>query len=83
MQNDRGLARRSHARECIDVDADGSSSFGVALLDPEVDALESIDRADHALTLAKAAGRNRVIVWDPSVTTGVRLRQLELKDVEG
>lgn len=58
-------------------------SFGIALLDPEVDTLESIDRADQALTLAKTAGRNRVIVWDPSVTTGVRLRRLELKDIEG
>jgi diguanylate cyclase (GGDEF)-like protein len=60
-----------------------TASFGIALLDPEVDALESIDRADQALTLARTAGRNRVIVWDPSVTTGVRLRRLELKDVEG
>jgi len=60
-----------------------TASFGIALLDPEVDALESIDRADQALTLAKTAGRNRVIVWDPSVTTGVRLRRLELKDIEG
>ena len=60
-----------------------TASFGIALLDPEVDVLESIDRADQALTLAKAAGRNRVIVWDPSVTTGVRLRRLEMKDVEG
>jgi diguanylate cyclase len=70
------------------VGADGvafpvTASFGIALLDPEVDALESIDRADQALTLAKTAGRNRVIVWDPSVTTGVRLRRLEFKDVEG
>jgi len=68
-------------------DAEGAAfpvtaSFGIALLDPEVDALESLDRADQALTLAKTAGRNRVIVWDPSVTTGVRLRRLELKDVE-
>ncbi len=60
-----------------------TASFGIALLDPEVDALESIDRADHALTLAKTAGRNRVIAWDPSVTTGVRLRRLEMKGVEG
>ena len=59
-----------------------TASFGIALLDPEVDALESIDRADHALTLAKTAGRSQVIVWDPSVTTGVRLRRLELKDIE-
>jgi hypothetical protein len=24
-----------------------------------------------------------VIAWDPSVTTGVRLRRLEVKDIEG
>jgi diguanylate cyclase (GGDEF)-like protein len=64
------------------VGADGvalqvTASFGIALLDPEVDALESIDRADQALTLAKVAGRNRMITWDPSITTGVRLRRLE------
>jgi diguanylate cyclase len=60
-----------------------TASFGIALLDPEVDVLESIDRANQALTLAKAAGQNRVILWDPSVTTGVRLRRLEVKNVEG
>ncbi len=70
------------------VSADGeafqmTASFGLALLDPEVDALESIDRADQALTLAKVAGGNRMITWDPSVTTGVRLRRLEMKDVQG
>jgi diguanylate cyclase (GGDEF)-like protein len=64
------------------VGADGvalqvTASFGIAQLDPEVDALESIDRADQALTLAKVAGRNRMITWDPSITTGVRLRRLE------
>lgn len=69
------------------VDADGETvrvtvSFGVALLDPEVDVLESIDRADQALTLAKTAGRNKIICWDPSVTTGVRLRRLEVKNAE-
>jgi len=75
-------------RGLTSVGADGIAfqftvSFGIAMLDPEVDALESIDRADQALTLAKAAGRNRMITWDPSVTTGVRLRRLEIKDVEG
>jgi diguanylate cyclase (GGDEF)-like protein len=59
-----------------------TASFGVALLDPQVDALESVDRADQALTLAKVAGRSRMIAWDPSVTTGVRLRRLEAKDVQ-
>jgi len=60
-----------------------TASFGIAMLDPEVDALVSVDRAEQALTLAKAAGRNRMITWDPSVTTSVRLRRLEIKDVEG
>jgi hypothetical protein len=57
-------------------------SFGVAPLDPEVDVLESLDRAGHALTLAKTAGRNQMICWDPSVTTGVRLRRLEVKEIK-
>ena len=60
-----------------------TTSFGIAMLDPEVDALESIDRADQALTLARTAGGNRVITWDPSVTTGMRLRRLEVKNTEG
>ncbi|HET9694865.1 MAG TPA: diguanylate cyclase [Steroidobacteraceae bacterium] len=68
------------------VGADGAAvhvtaSFGLALLDPLVDVLESIDRADQALTLAKTAGGNRIITWDPSITTGVRLRRVEVKDV--
>lgn len=80
--------RDAVARGLTTVDADGvassmTASFGVAMLDPAVDALESIDRADQALTLAKTVGRNRMIAWDPSVTTGVRLRRLEMKDVEG
>jgi diguanylate cyclase (GGDEF)-like protein len=80
--------RDAVTRGLTSVGADGvafhvTASFGFALLDREVDALESIDRADQALTLAKTAGRNRMITWDPSVTTGVRLRRLEIKDVEG
>jgi diguanylate cyclase (GGDEF)-like protein len=80
--------REAVTRGLTSVGTDGvefqmTASFGIAMLDPEVDALESIDRADQALTLAKAAGRNRMITWDPSVTTGVRLRRLEMKDVEG
>ena len=75
----RGLATVGADGVALDVTA----SFGVAMLDPAVDALESVDRADQALTLAKTAGRNRMIAWDPSVTTGVRLRRLEMKDVEG
>lgn len=80
--------REAIARNLAPIGAGGvafrvSASFGVAMLDPDVDALESVDRADHALTLAKTAGRNQIIVWDPSVTTGVRLRRLEVKDAPG
>jgi diguanylate cyclase (GGDEF)-like protein len=46
-----------------------TASFGITPLEPDVSAEESVDRADKALLLAKAAGRNRVIRWDPSVTT--------------
>jgi len=46
-----------------------TGSFGVTPLEPDLTAEEAVDRADKALLLAKAAGRNRVIVWDPTVTT--------------
>jgi diguanylate cyclase len=46
-----------------------SASFGLALLDPIVDVSVSIGRADQALLLAKAAGRNRSIAWDESAET--------------
>lgn len=42
---------------------------GLAMMDPEASVEESIDRADKALLMAKAAGRNRVIAWDPGITT--------------
>jgi hypothetical protein len=48
------------------------------LLDPEVTVTESIDRADQALLLAKTAGRNRAISWDPSITTGKQLKRLKV-----
>jgi PleD family two-component response regulator len=60
-----------------------TASFGLASLDPEVKVEESIERADQALMLAKTAGRNRAISWDPSVTTGTRLRRLVLEDYKG
>jgi diguanylate cyclase len=43
------------------------ASFGLALLDPDVPVEKSIDRADKALYAAKSAGKNRVLVWDPSM----------------
>ena len=42
-------------------------SFGLTLLDPDVSVEESIARADKALYAAKAAGRNRTIVWNASL----------------
>ncbi len=59
-----------------------TASFGLALLDPEVSVEDVLERADQALLLAKTAGRNRAINWDPSVTTGVRLPRLRLDDVK-
>lgn len=78
--------RETITQGAVAIGADGvavpvTASFGLALLDPDVGVLETIDRADQALTLARTSGRNRVIAWDPSVTTGVRLRQLKSKDV--
>jgi diguanylate cyclase (GGDEF)-like protein len=55
-----------------------TASFGLALLEPDITVEECIDRADQALLLAKAAGRNHAISWDSSVTTGTRLKRLQL-----
>jgi diguanylate cyclase len=76
--------REGLARKLLVVGPDGiarhvTASFGLALLDPEVGLLGSIDRADQALLLAKAAGRNRAISWDPSVTTGKQLKRLQIE----
>jgi diguanylate cyclase len=60
-----------------------TASFGLALLDPAVSVEESVERADQALLLAKTAGRNRAISWDPNVTTGTRLPRLQIEDAQG
>jgi len=58
-----------------------TASFGLAMLDPQVSVAESIARADQALLVARTAGRNLAMSWDPSVTTGTRLPRLRLEDV--
>jgi diguanylate cyclase len=55
-----------------------TASFGLALLDADEPVTESINRADQALLLAKAAGRNRVIKWDAAVTTSTRWRRIDV-----
>ena len=50
-----------------------TASFGITSLEPDLTVEECIARADKALLLAKAAGRNRVVCWDPAVTTGAMI----------
>lgn len=74
------LARRPLAAGPGGVKLTASASFGLAMLDPQTSVEEAIARADQALLLAKAAGRNCAINWDPSVTTGTRLPRLQIDD---
>lgn len=47
-----------------------TSSFGIAVLAGEQDTLDAIlQRADEALYAAKQAGRNRIAIWDESLTS--------------
>lgn len=80
--------RESLTQRLLIIGTDGAAlrvtaSFGIALLDPEVGVVDSIDRAEQALHLAKAAGGNRSISWDPSITTSPRLRRLTVDDPQG
>lgn len=55
-----------------------TASFGIALLDPAIRVDDSIEHAAQALLVAKAAGGNRLVAWDPSITTGRHWRRLEV-----
>jgi diguanylate cyclase (GGDEF)-like protein len=55
-----------------------TASFGLTALEPDLAVEESIGRADKALLLAKAAGRNRVVCRDPAASTGLMLEQVLL-----
>jgi len=59
-----------------------SGSFGLAMLDPATSIEESVDRGDTALLLAKSAGRNRVVTWDPAVVTQRAFRRLDLEHAQ-
>jgi diguanylate cyclase (GGDEF)-like protein len=42
-------------------------SIGIAELEGSLSVEDVLDRADRALFAAKAAGRNRVVVWEPAM----------------
>ncbi len=72
------LIRAGMAYVAFVVAADGrpihaTASFGIARLDPDVSAEESVDRADRALLLAKTRGRDRAASWEPGISTGTIL----------
>ena len=77
-----GLAGKPVAVSAGGVAIRATASFGLALLDPQVRVEDSIERADQALLLAKTAGRNTAISWDPNVTTGTRLPRLRMELVK-
>ena len=47
-----------------------TASFGVTVLEAEVSVEDSINRADHAMYAAKAAGRNCSRIWTPEMKVG-------------
>lgn len=59
------------AEQLVDYDGKGrinvTMSIGLAPLDPDASVEQSIEHADKAMYAAKAAGRNCVRVWNPSM----------------
>jgi diguanylate cyclase len=76
-----GLSRRLLLAGAPEDGLPVTASFGLALLDPESPVMESVDRADQALMLAKAAGRNRVMSWDVAASTGTGWKPIKIGDV--
>lgn len=80
-----GCIRDSLAQRELFVAGAGSAfrltaSFGIAQLEADIRLEDSVDHAAQALLLAKAAGGNRTIAWDPSATTGRHWRRLEVDE---
>jgi len=80
-----GLRDGLRARELIVAGAASvihvTASFGIAPLEADLRLEDCIDHAVQALLLAKAAGGNRAICWDPTVTTGRHWRRLEVDEI--
>jgi diguanylate cyclase len=68
-----GIAQTPIVVSSVDQPIRTTASFGLAMLEADISVEESIDRADKALLVAKAAGRNRACSWDPAITTGTIL----------
>jgi diguanylate cyclase len=75
-----GLEHQTYVAVTAQVTLRVTASFGLALLDPDLEVAESIHRADQALLLAKTAGRNRVIKWDDTATTSSRWQRIDASE---
>ncbi len=75
LQSGRTLLDRLREElQSLPQETDGRGTFhvtistGMTSLDSDVAVEQSIDRADKALYVAKASGRNKVVVWDQSMS---------------
>jgi diguanylate cyclase (GGDEF)-like protein len=73
-----GLATDPLSGLPVDLEYPVTASFGLARLDPDARVEDSIERAAHALLIAKSSGGDRAINWDESVITRRDLRRLEV-----
>ena len=70
-----GLARTQLGQTAAGEPIYLTASFGITPVVTDLEAEECIARADKALLLAKAAGRNRTVCWDPATSTGTLLER--------